>query len=66
MTFIDWMFVGFVAVADRVRDFEQELLGSLQAERELARAQEELLTLDRRRGASLVHGLRRLISGDGL
>ena len=60
------LLLGFVAVADRVRDFEQELLGSLQAERELARAQEELLTLDRRRVASLVQGLRRLIGGDGL
>jgi EAL domain-containing protein (putative c-di-GMP-specific phosphodiesterase class I) len=60
------LLLGFVAVADRVRDFEDELLGNLQAERERARAQEELLTLDRRRAASVAERMRRLIRGDGL
>ena len=60
------LLLGFIAVADRVRDFEDELLGNLQAERERARAHEELQSLDRRRAASVAERMQRLIRGDGL
>lgn len=60
------LLLGFIAVADRVRDFEAEVLGNLQAEREKARAQEELLSLDRRRAASVAERMQRLIRGEGL
>ena len=60
------LLLGFIAVADRVRDFEEDLLGSLQAERELARAQEELLSIDRRRAIEVAGTMERLIGGDGL
>jgi EAL domain-containing protein (putative c-di-GMP-specific phosphodiesterase class I) len=57
---------GFIAVADRVRDFEDELLANLQAERERGLAHEERASLDRRRAASVVERMRRLIRGEGL
>jgi len=60
------LLLGFIAVADRVRDFENELLGNLQAERDRARAHEELASLDRRRAASVAERMQRLIRGDGL
>jgi EAL domain-containing protein (putative c-di-GMP-specific phosphodiesterase class I) len=60
------LLLGFIAVADRVRDFEDELLGNLQAERERARAHEELRSLDRRRAASVAERIQRLIRGEGL
>ena len=60
------LLLGFIAVADRVRDFEDELLGSLQAERDRARAHEELASLDRRRAASVAERMQRLIRGEGL
>jgi len=60
------LLLGFIAVADRVRDFEDELLGNLQAERDRARAHEELATLDRQRAASVAERMQRLIRGDGL
>jgi EAL domain-containing protein (putative c-di-GMP-specific phosphodiesterase class I) len=60
------LLLGFIAVADRLRDFEDELLGNLQAERERARAHEERQSLDRRRAASVAERIRRLIRGDGL
>jgi len=60
------LLLGFIAVADRVRDFEDELLGNLQAERDRARAHEELATLDRQRAASVAERMQRLIRGEGL
>jgi EAL domain-containing protein (putative c-di-GMP-specific phosphodiesterase class I) len=60
------LLLGFVAVADKVREFEQELLGNLVAERERAREQEEIVSLDRRRRERVGAGVRRLIDGDGL
>jgi EAL domain-containing protein (putative c-di-GMP-specific phosphodiesterase class I) len=60
------LLLGFIAVADRVRDFEDELLGSLQAERDRARAHEELASLDRVRAASVAERIQRLIRGEGL
>jgi EAL domain-containing protein (putative c-di-GMP-specific phosphodiesterase class I) len=60
------LLLGFVAVADRVRDFEDELLSNLQAERNRAQAQEELVSLDRRRRERVAARIGRLIAGEGL
>ena len=60
------LLVGFIAFADRLRGFQDELAGQFVAERERARAQRERVTLDRRRRAVVRTRLRRLIAGDGL
>ena len=60
------LLLGFISVADRVRDFEDELLSNLQAERDKALAQEEIISLDRRRHERVLERVRRLIDGDGL
>jgi EAL domain-containing protein (putative c-di-GMP-specific phosphodiesterase class I) len=60
------LLLGFIAVADRVRDFEDDLLENLVAERERARRQEEALSLDRRRRQVVVERVRRLVEGRGL
>ena len=41
--------IGFIAVADRLRDLQDELGRGLELERERARREEELAGLDRRR-----------------
>jgi EAL domain-containing protein (putative c-di-GMP-specific phosphodiesterase class I) len=60
------LLLGFIAVADRLRDVEDELVGNLVAERERAREQEESVSLDRGRREQVAAGMRRLIGGDGL
>jgi EAL domain-containing protein (putative c-di-GMP-specific phosphodiesterase class I) len=60
------LLLGFIAVADRVRDFEDELLANLQAERERGLAHEQRASLDHRRAGSVAERMQRLIRGQGL
>jgi EAL domain-containing protein (putative c-di-GMP-specific phosphodiesterase class I) len=60
------LLLGFIAVADRLRDFEDEMVQNLVAERERAREQEEVLSFDRRRRERVAGRMRRLIGGVGL
>jgi EAL domain-containing protein (putative c-di-GMP-specific phosphodiesterase class I) len=60
------LLVGFIALADRLRDFEDELAESLASERERAREQQERVTLDQRRREHVRARMRRLIDGDGM
>jgi EAL domain-containing protein (putative c-di-GMP-specific phosphodiesterase class I) len=60
------LLVGFIAVADKLREFEDELTANLVAERERAREQQELMTLDRRRRERVRARIRTLIDGFGL
>jgi len=52
--------IGFIAVADRLRDLQDEL------ERERARREEEIASLDRRHREAAEEQIARLIDGDGL
>jgi EAL domain-containing protein (putative c-di-GMP-specific phosphodiesterase class I) len=58
--------IGFVAVADRLRDLQAELGRGLEMERERARREEEMAGLDRRRREEARERIGRLIDGDGL
>jgi EAL domain-containing protein (putative c-di-GMP-specific phosphodiesterase class I) len=58
--------IGFVAVADRMRDLQEELGRGLEAERERARREEEIAGLDRRRRAQARDRIARLADGRGL
>ena len=58
--------IGFIAVADRLRDLQDELARGLEHERERARREEEVVNLDRRRREHEERRLARLIDGDGL
>jgi hypothetical protein len=58
--------IGFVAVADRMRDLQEELGRGLEAERERARHEEEIAGLDRRRRAQARDRIARLADGRGL
>jgi EAL domain-containing protein (putative c-di-GMP-specific phosphodiesterase class I) len=60
------LLIGFIAVADRLRDLQAELLGGLEAERERARREEQRASLDRTRRESERDRLLRLIDGHGL
>jgi EAL domain-containing protein (putative c-di-GMP-specific phosphodiesterase class I) len=60
------LLVGFIAVAERLRDFQDELAGNLLAERELARQHAERVTLDQRRRDRVRARMQRLIGGEGL
>jgi EAL domain-containing protein (putative c-di-GMP-specific phosphodiesterase class I) len=60
------LLMGFIAVAEKLREFEDELTQNLVAERERARAQEELVSLDARRRERIHQRMRRLIDGEGL
>jgi EAL domain-containing protein (putative c-di-GMP-specific phosphodiesterase class I) len=60
------LLIGFIAVADRLRDLQQELLGGLDAERERASREEELASLDRTRRETERDRILRLIGGHGL
>jgi EAL domain-containing protein (putative c-di-GMP-specific phosphodiesterase class I) len=60
------LLLGFIAVAEKVREFEDELTQSLLAERERAREQLEIVSLDRARRERISDRVRRLIDGDGL
>ena len=58
--------VGFVAVADRLRELQEELGRGLEAERERAQREEEIAGLDRRRREQARERITRLAGGDGL
>jgi EAL domain-containing protein (putative c-di-GMP-specific phosphodiesterase class I) len=60
------LLLGFIAVAEKVREFEDELAQSLLAERERAREQLEIVSLDRARRERISDRVRRLVDGDGL
>jgi EAL domain-containing protein (putative c-di-GMP-specific phosphodiesterase class I) len=57
---------GFIAVADRLRDLQNELGRGLEAERERAAREEELANLSRGRRERELQRIGRLIDGDGL
>jgi EAL domain-containing protein (putative c-di-GMP-specific phosphodiesterase class I) len=58
--------IGFIAVADRLRDLQVELSGGLEAERERAAREDEFANLDRHRREQERQKIVRLINGDGL
>jgi EAL domain-containing protein (putative c-di-GMP-specific phosphodiesterase class I) len=58
--------IGFIAVADRLRDLQNELGRGLEAERERAEREGELANLDRHRREEERQKIVRLINGDGL
>jgi EAL domain-containing protein (putative c-di-GMP-specific phosphodiesterase class I) len=58
--------LGFIAVADRLRELQDELGRGLEIERERARREEEVGRLDRRRREEAEERIGRLIEGDGL
>jgi EAL domain-containing protein (putative c-di-GMP-specific phosphodiesterase class I) len=60
------LLVGFIAVADKLREFEDELTANLVAERERAREHAELVSLDRRRRDRIRARMRSLSDGFGL
>jgi EAL domain-containing protein (putative c-di-GMP-specific phosphodiesterase class I) len=60
------LLLGFIAVAEKLREFEAELAENLIAERERARAAQERATLDEQRRARVRERMRALIGGDGL
>jgi EAL domain-containing protein (putative c-di-GMP-specific phosphodiesterase class I) len=60
------LLLGFIAVADRLRDLQGELLGGLAAERERADREQELAGLDRTRRRAERDRVLRLVDGHGL
>jgi EAL domain-containing protein (putative c-di-GMP-specific phosphodiesterase class I) len=58
--------IGFVAVADRLNDLQEELGRGLELERERARREDELAGLSRRRRDEARERISRLIDGEGL
>ena len=58
--------IGFVAVGDRLRDLQHELARGLETERERARGEDELASLDRRTREQTRERIQRLAGGAGL
>jgi EAL domain-containing protein (putative c-di-GMP-specific phosphodiesterase class I) len=58
--------IGFIAVADRLRDLQDELARGLEIERERAERQEATAGMDRRRREQERARIGRLIAGEGL
>jgi EAL domain-containing protein (putative c-di-GMP-specific phosphodiesterase class I) len=58
--------LGFIAVADRLRDLQAELGHGLEAERERARREDEFANLDRHRREREREKIARLVDGHGL
>ncbi len=58
--------LGFIAVADRLRELQDEIAQGLEHERERAAREEEVMRLDHRRRAQAEEGIGRLIDGEGL
>jgi EAL domain-containing protein (putative c-di-GMP-specific phosphodiesterase class I) len=58
--------IGFIAVADRMRDLQAEMGRGLEAERERAEREMELANLSRHRREHELQRIGRLIEGDGL
>jgi EAL domain-containing protein (putative c-di-GMP-specific phosphodiesterase class I) len=57
---------GFIAVADRLRELQDELGRGFEKERERARLEEEVAGLDRRRREQARERIARLVDGEGL
>ena len=57
------LLIGFIAVAEKLREFEDELTANLVAERERARAHEERVTLDAERRERVQARMQRMIDG---
>ncbi|WP_270024445.1 EAL domain-containing protein [Solirubrobacter phytolaccae] len=60
------LLIGFIAVAEKLREFEDELAANLVAEREKARAHEERVSLDAERRERVQARMQRMIDGFGL
>jgi EAL domain-containing protein (putative c-di-GMP-specific phosphodiesterase class I) len=60
------LLIGFIAVADRLRDLQDELARNLEVELERARREEELVRASERRRAHVRERISRLIAGDGV
>lgn len=60
------LLIGFIAVAEKLREFEDELTSNLVAERERARAAQERATFDEQRRGRIRERMRELIDGRGL
>ncbi len=60
------LLIGFIAVAEKLREFEYELTANLVAERERARAHEERITIDYQRRERIQARMQRMIDGLGL
>jgi len=60
------LLIGFIAVAEKLREFEDELAANLVAERERARAHEERVSLDADRRERVQARMQRMIDGFGL
>lgn len=60
------LLIGFIAVAEKLREFEDELTANLVAEREKAREHEERVTLDAERRQRIQDRMQRMIDGFGL
>ncbi|MDA0162070.1 EAL domain-containing protein [Solirubrobacter ginsenosidimutans] len=60
------LLIGFIAVAEKLREFEEELTANLVAERERARVAQEAATFDQQRRERVQARVQALIDGDGL
>ena len=60
------LLIGFIAVAEKLQEFEHELAANLVAERERARAHEERTNLDAERRERVQARMQRMIDGFGL
>jgi EAL domain-containing protein (putative c-di-GMP-specific phosphodiesterase class I) len=60
------LLIGLLAVAEKLRAFQDELTENLMAERERARAQEERITFDQQRRERVRERMQHLIDGNGL
>ena len=58
--------MGFVGLADKLREFQREIEANFEADRERAAREEELANAGRARRERLSARIRRLIDGDGL
>jgi EAL domain-containing protein (putative c-di-GMP-specific phosphodiesterase class I) len=60
------LLIGFIAVAEKLREFEDELASNLVAERERARAAQERASFDEQRRGRIRERMRELSDGHGL
>jgi EAL domain-containing protein (putative c-di-GMP-specific phosphodiesterase class I) len=60
------LLLGFIALADKLRSFQEEMAQGFVEERERAREQQEIVSFDAARRERVRARMRRLIGGDGL
>jgi EAL domain-containing protein (putative c-di-GMP-specific phosphodiesterase class I) len=60
------LLMGFIAVAEKLREFEDELASNLMAERQRAERQLEIVSLDSHRRDRVRERIQRLVDGEGL